>query len=118
MKDFKELEVWQKAFALVIEVYEIANKLPANERFVLADQIRRSSISIPSNIAEGCDRQSTKEFIQFLYISLGSSAELETQLLLIEKLYALDVKYVIEKLTSIKKMLNKLISSLKRKLKS
>ena len=117
MMDHKELEVWQKAFELVLDVYKIVEKLPKNEKFVLSDQVRRSAISIPSNIAEGHDRGSTKEFIHFLYISLGSAAELETQLLMINKIYLVNVGNEIESLKSIRMMINKLISSLKRRVK-
>jgi four helix bundle protein len=63
MKDYKELEIWKKGISLVLAIYEIARKLPKDERYVLTDQIRRSAVSIPSNIAEGAARNSTKEFI-------------------------------------------------------
>ena len=82
IKDFKDLIVWQKAMVLVAEVYQLVKKLPQEEHFALSDQIRRAAISIPSNIAEGQGRNSTKEFIRFLAIAKGSKAELETQLLL------------------------------------
>lgn len=106
----KKLEVWQSAMAFVTEVYNITHKLPASERFGLIDQIRRASVSIPSNIAEGAARQSDKEFIQFLYIALGSCAEVETQLLIAKNLFyiqSIDEEY--HKLQSIKKMLLGLI---------
>ena len=86
IKDFKDLTVWQKAMELVAEVYLLVKKLPKEELFALSDQIRRSSISIPSNIAEGQARNSVKEFIHFLAIAKGPKAELETQLLLCVKI--------------------------------
>lgn len=116
MNDYKELEVWQRSINLVKSVYLLLTYLPANEKYALIDQIRRSAVSIPSNIAEGHDRGSTKEFIHFLYTALGSSSELETQLILINKLYNINIDSVLNELTVIKKMVNKIITSLKRKI--
>ena len=78
--DYKQLKVWQKAMELVERVYDLVNYLPKEETYALSDQIRRSAISIPSNIAEGRGRNSEKEFAQFLSISRGSLYELITQL--------------------------------------
>lgn len=89
-KDFKDLIVWQKSMELVAEVYRLVKKLPKEELYALSDQIRRSAISIPSNIAEGQGRNSMKEFNQFLAIAKGSKAELETQLLLCVQINYLD----------------------------
>jgi four helix bundle protein len=86
VKSYKELKIWQKAIALVKFVYQITQKFPREERYVLTDQVRRAAISIPSNIAEGQTRQHTAEFRQFLFISLGSLAELDTQLILAKEL--------------------------------
>jgi len=80
--NYQDLIVWQKAMELAEIVYVLARKLPKEELFALSDQMRRAAISIPSNIAEGHARNSTKEFIQFLSIAKGSTAEIETQLLL------------------------------------
>ena len=80
VKNFKDLLVWQKAFELVIAIYKVTETFPKTEAYGLAQQIRRSSVSIPSNIAEGFRRQHNKEYRQFLYISLGSAGELETQI--------------------------------------
>jgi four helix bundle protein len=82
IKDFKDLIVWQKAMDLAVETYELIKKLPREEVYALSSQMRRAAISIPSNIAEGNERNSTKEYINFLSIAIGSKAELETQLLL------------------------------------
>lgn len=85
MKNFKNLIVWQRSMELVSEITKVISKLPKEERFTYRDQIIRSSISIPSNIAEGCSRDSRKDFKRFLRLSLGSSFELETQLLLLRQ---------------------------------
>jgi len=90
IKDYKDLIVWQKAMDLAEEVYRLVKKLPKEELFALSDQIRRAVISIPSNIAEGHERNSIKEYYQFLSIAKGSKAELETQLLLCVKVHYLE----------------------------
>ena len=78
----KDLDVWKIGIELIKQVYEITNLFPNEETYGLISQMRRSAISIPSNISEGAARNSKKEFIQFLYISLGSLAELETQMVI------------------------------------
>ena len=80
VSSFKDLIVWQKAMDLVEETYRLIRRLPKEETYALADQMRRAAISIPSNIAEGQARNSTKEFVNFLSIARGSAAELHTQL--------------------------------------
>ena len=80
VKSYKDLIVWQKAMDLVGEVYKLVKFLPREETYALSDQMRRAVVSIPSNIAEGQERNSSKEFAQFLSIARGSKAELETQL--------------------------------------
>ena len=84
--DFKELLVWQKSMDLVEMVYGLVRLLPPEERYELSSQIRRAAVSIPSNIAEGEGRKSNREFLRFLSIARGSRAELETQLLLAQRL--------------------------------
>jgi four helix bundle protein len=86
MKSHKDLDVWNKGIDLVTMIYNITRRFPKDELYSLTNQIRRAAISIPSNIAEGAARNSTKEFIHFLFISLGSVAELETQIYLSVKL--------------------------------
>jgi four helix bundle protein len=86
----KDLIVWQKSFQLTLLVYKLCEKLPKGEQFGLVSQIKRSAISVPSNIAEGYGRVSKKYFHNFLKISLGSLLELETQLLLTRELNFLD----------------------------
>ena len=78
--NYRELIVWQKAMELVTEIYQLVKLLPKEEIYALSSQMRRAAVSIPSNIAEGQQRKSTKEFANFLSISRGSVAELETQL--------------------------------------
>jgi len=85
MKNFKKLIVWQRSMELAGEVSNIVALLPNSEKFTYRDQIIRCSISIPSNIAEGSSRDSKKDFKRFLRIALGSSFELETQLLLVQQ---------------------------------
>ncbi len=86
IKHYRDLTVWQKAMDLVVEVYQLVKLLPREELYDLSSQMRRAAISIPSNIAEGQARKSTREFINFLSIAQGSKAELQTQLLICEKL--------------------------------
>ncbi len=85
MHQYKKLKIWQKAMTLSIETYKITNRFPVEGRFGLTQQIRRSVVSIPSNIAEGSGRRSEKEFRYFLSVAYGSACELETQLIIAEK---------------------------------
>lgn len=80
MKSYKELTVYQDSIKLVSEIYKVTGEFPNSEIYGLTSQIRRSAVSIPSNIAEGAKRNHIKENIQFLHISLGSASELDTQL--------------------------------------
>jgi|CXWK01.1.fsa_nt_gi four helix bundle protein len=110
--NYQDLLVWQESFGLTVKIYEICKLLPKNESFGLASQIQRSAVSIPSNIAEGQQRSSKKEFLQFLSIARGSTAELETQLLLTQKLYDLKVSVELEKTDKIQRMLAGLMKKL------
>ena len=108
IKDFKDLVVWQRAMDLVAEVYQVVKKLPKEELYALSDQIRRAVISIPSNIAEGYGRNSSKEFSHFISIAKGSKSELETQLLLCVKIDYLkesDIQNVMYLIDQVGKML-------------
>lgn len=117
MTSYKKLIVWQKAYQLTLDIYSITNKFPKDELFGFTSQMRRCSVSIPSNLAEGNMRRGNKEHIQFIRIAYGSGAELETQLLL-----SRDLKYIVDKeynelndlLTEVMRMLNKLITSLSK----
>ena len=86
MKDFKELRIWQKGMDIAVNCFKITEDFPKEEKFGLSLQITRASVSIPSNIAEGSSRSSEKDYARFIEISLGSSYELETQLLLAQRL--------------------------------
>ncbi|WP_173198729.1 four helix bundle protein [Geobacter sp. SVR] len=110
MRDHKDLEVWQLSIDLVKEVYELTRRFPKEELFGLTAQMRRAAVSIPSNISEGAARQTGKEFIQFLFIALGSASELETQIIISEKLnYLQNSDQLLMRLSSLKKLLNGLI---------
>ncbi len=114
MNQFKDLLVWQKSRILVKEVYLLCAHFPKNEQFGLVDQIKRSSISIPSNIAEWNSRWWQKEQIHFLYIARGSCAELETQVILATDIWFVDEtisKPILESIEEISKMLVWLIKS-------
>ncbi len=86
-KSFKHLQVWQRSIELVREVYKITESFPKNETYGLVSQMRRSAVSIPSNIAEGYKRRGLGDYIRFLGVSEGSSAELETQIIISRDLY-------------------------------
>jgi four helix bundle protein len=111
----KELDVWKESMLLAKEVYLLTKGFPKEELYGITSQIRRASVSVPSNIAEGAARSSDKEFIQFLYISLGSISELETQLLLSRDLGFIINLDILPKIESTKKKLLGLIKYLKNK---
>ena len=113
---YQDLIVWQKAMDLTQEIYRLTRKLPKEELFSLSDQMRRAAVSIPSNIAEGQDRNTAKEFLNFLAIARGSRAELETQLQICVRVGYLadtDILEARQLLVEIGKMLSALISKLK-----
>jgi four helix bundle protein len=112
---YKDLTVWQRSIELVVAVYELTEDFPKEEMYGLSSQIRRSSISIPSNIAEGRCRGTKKDFLQFLRISYGSGAELETQLEISKRLpktKILNYSKVNSLLDEVMKMLNTMIRKL------
>src|SRR5262245_37018366 len=112
-QSYKDLIAWQKAIRLVTEVYRITSTFPRDERFGLTNQIRRSAVSIPSNIAEGQGRLSVGEFRQFLGIAKGSIHELETQLIIARELGYLDTTNpIFEQLNEVARLLNGLLNSL------
>ena len=111
VESHKDLTVWQKSMDLVVLVYKLMEQLPKEERYSLCDQIRRSAVSIPSNIAEVKSRNSIKQYKQFVGIAKGSAAELETQLLICERIGYLDkeeLSEVMGLLDEVSKMLAKL----------
>jgi four helix bundle protein len=114
---YTELEVWLESRKLANLIYEQTKKFPKEEVYGLTIQIRRSSISVPSNIAEGCGRQYSKETIQFLHIAKGSLYELETQFYLaLDQEYVLnnDFEKILEKIETCKKLLNGFINYYKK----
>jgi four helix bundle protein len=116
MKDFKKLKVWQKAHRLTLDVYQASATFPREELYGLTSQIRRSCLSIPSNIAEGCGRGSDTDFARFLQISMGSSSEVEYLLILSRDLQILTTDYyerLSQDVIQIKRMLTSLIKTLR-----
>ena len=115
IKEFKDLKIWQKGIEIVSDIYILTKKFPKEELYGLTSQIRRSAISVPSNIAEGFRRYHNKEYKQFLYIALGSCAELETQITIAKNLkYITEDKEIelIEKLDHLCRMTSNLIKKL------
>ena len=90
MNNYKELKIWQKSVDLAVHVYEVTKSFPKEEIYGLTAQLRRSAVSIPSNVAEGAGRNTKKDFSNFLGISYGSSCELETQIIIAEKVKLID----------------------------
>lgn len=108
MHNFKELKVWQKAVDFAVKVYFITKSYPNEEKFGLVSQMRRAGVSIPSNIAEGCAKSSNKSFANSLEVSLGESFELETQMIISERVGILESETAIEmesELSQIQKMI-------------
>jgi len=117
-KTHKDLEVWQLAVDFTTDVYRATDSYPRHELFGLVSQLRRASVSISSNIAEGAARQTTKEFVQFIYHSLGSASEVETQLMVSLNLGYIDAEtydLLSSKQTQLSRMMSGLIKSLKRR---
>ena len=115
IRTHKDLDVWKESILLVKDIYEISSNFPKEEIYGLTLQIRRSATSIPSNIAEGAARNTKKEFLQFLYIALGSLSELETQLIIAKELDYLKSGSIFGYLERIKYQLIGLIRYLKNK---
>jgi four helix bundle protein len=115
--NYKDLKVWQKWIQLTENIYKITNTFPKEEKYWITDQIRRCCVSIPSNIAEWSNRNSSKEFINFLYIAKWSAAELETQLIISSKIWYIKQEILEElclQILEILKMISALITSLKK----
>lgn len=113
MKAHHRLKVWRRSIDFVIEIYKLTEKFPKSELYGLTNQMRRAAVSIASNLAEGAGRNSKKEFKQFLSISQGSIAELETQLIISEKLgFCSGIDDLFSELDEISKMIVGLIKSL------
>lgn len=117
LKNYKELKVWQKSYQLCIGIYKITRAFPKEEQYCLTSQIRKSAISVPSNIAEGYGRGSTNDYIRFLYIAYGSNCELETQILLSSDLGYIEENYkrdLLDRIREVERMLKALIKLLKK----
>jgi four helix bundle protein len=115
IKTYRDLDIWKAGILLVKVVYKLTEKFPKQEMYGLVSQMRRSTISIPSNVAEGFRRYHNKEYKQFLYISLGSCAELETQITIAKELEYIDIDketVLLEKLDHICRMISNLIKKL------
>jgi len=115
IKNYKDLKIWNRSIELVKGIYDITSLFPNEELYGLTSQIRRSGISIPSNIAEGFTRYYNKEFRQFLYIALGSCAELETQVIIANRLNYLEAD-IKSKISNDLEIICKMITNLIKKL--
>jgi four helix bundle protein len=116
VQDYRQLQIWQRAHQLVLQVYKVTCDFPSIEKYGLISQIQRCAVSIPSNIAEGSGRGSNADFARFLHIAMGSAAELDYQLLLSHDLKFLPTEIYHElsqELTQIRKMLNSFTRRLK-----
>ncbi len=116
MQDYRKLSVWEKAHVLTVAIYQVTANFPKDELFGLTSQIRRASVSIPANIAEGCGREGTAELTRFLHIAQGSASELEYHLLLANDLKFLDSLAYEDlrfQLISVRRMLTTFIKKLK-----
>lgn len=117
MHNFKELNIWKDSLKQAVLIARLCNTFPDYEKFGITSQIRRSAVSIPSNIAEGCSRNTDKDFVRFLRIALGSSYELETQLLIsLELEYFIDDKNIFDENNKLQRSLHKLITNIETKI--
>lgn len=115
MRDFRKYDIWKDGIQLVKKVYAITNRIPDTEKFGLISQMNRCAVSIPSNIAEGCGRDTQKDFKRFLQISLGSAYELETQLIICNELGFLiyeDLDAIIDSVHSLQKQITALVNKI------
>jgi four helix bundle protein len=115
IKNYQELNIWKRSVEMAIEIYNTSKNFPKEDLYGLTSQMRRASVSIPSNIAEGFNRYHNKEFRQFLYVNLGSCAEVETQLFIAQRLNYVDqekASKLIKELGEIGKMINSLIKKI------
>ena len=116
MRDFRKLKIWERAHRITLSTYRLTKNFPKDELYGLTSQMRRSSASVPTNIAEGCGRNSQAEFVYFLTLAMGSSSELDYQLILAHDLGYVDEKTFLEltsDLSGMRRMLNTFIQKLK-----
>jgi four helix bundle protein len=112
----KDLDVWKLSIQLVKDIYQLTSKFPSEEKFGLTAQIRRSAVSVPSNISEGAARNSNKDYVRFLYIALGSLSEIETQLIIAKELsFSNNIDQLMDQVVLIRPKLLNLIKYLKSK---
>ena len=117
MKGHRDLLVWQESIGLVKDIYAVTSQFPDEEKFGLMSQMRRTAVTIPSNIAEGAARGSQREFAQFLVIAHGSLSELETQLIIAKELnYLSETAAIEEKMQSIFRLLGGLLNNVRKKI--
>ena len=119
LKNYRELNVWQKSYHLCLLIYKITKEFPEDERYGLTAQARRSAVSIPSNIAEGYGRKTTSDYLRFLYIAYGSLCELETQMSISGDLNYIKPEKIDEindDISEVERMLKALIRSLEEKI--
>lgn len=115
MRNFRKYKVWELGHEITLDIYKLSNQFPKDERFGITSQVRRCSSSVPANIAEGCGRETEKEFKRFLVIANGSTTELEYFLILITDLEIADkdsIERLVEKVDKLKRSLNSLINKL------
>jgi len=116
MKTHKDLDIWKKGLNMVTDIYRLTKNLPSEERYGLVAQMRRAAVSYPCNISEGAARSSTKEYIHFIYIALGSLSELETQVIIAKNLgYIPDIEETLNKIELLRRMTLSFIKFLKKK---
>jgi four helix bundle protein len=117
MKDYKQQFIWKKAKDLAVIIYRLTKHYPVEEKYGLVSQMNRCAVSIPSNIAEGYARPTTKDYLRFLYIALGSARELETQLIISKEIQIIDntewIELVITKVNEVVALLVSTINKLK-----
>ena len=109
MRDFRRLTVWEKSHELALEIYKITERFPRDEIYGLTSQLRRASVSIPTNIAEGCGMESSAAYLRYLHISMGSASELEYLLLLVNELRYIqeeEYRFLNQNLSEVRRMLN------------
>lgn len=112
---YEDLIAWQKAYALVLQIYRLTEQLPKDERFGLTQQMRRAAVSIPSNIAEGFGRHTRPDYLRFLDMALGSTYELQTQMRIVGDLSYADPEATLEQIAELERILSGLIRALRRK---
>lgn len=117
MHSFRELKIWQKGVDLAVQVYKATASFPREEMYGITSQIRRAAVSIPSNIAEGAGRNSSPDFVRFLSMAYGSSCELETQLIIAQKLSFIEANIANEFINGLQEI-QKMNYSLQEKIKS